>query len=85
MSEIRTTIELSGTSGFCDWGAKTREQMIASYRRIAETQKLEAEKILSAKDSDFKVWQHRGYYRQYQVVVLNHDSQSANASKAGGE
>ena len=71
MSGIRTTIRLEDTGGYCDWGRKTRDEMIATYRRIAERQKAEAEVILSAADDDFVVYQHRGFYRERDIVVLD--------------
>ena len=76
MSEHRTTIKLEGTNGFCDWGKKDRAEMISAYRRMAEKNKQEAEAVLLAKDDDFEVYQHKGLYRERQIVVL-HPAQSA--------
>lgn len=70
MSEHRTTIRLGESGGFCDWGKKDRATMIKSFRNIAERQKAEAEAILSAADDDFEVYQHRGIYRERDIVVL---------------
>jgi len=70
MSEKMTSITLPGTQGFMDWGYKNRAEMITTYRRIAERQKVEAEKVLSAADDDFIVEQHTGMHRRHNVVKI---------------
>lgn len=55
-----TSIRVGNHVGYADYGKKSRQEMIESYRRIAERKKLEAEEILLAADSDFIVEQYRG-------------------------
>lgn len=71
MSEKMTSITLPGTQGFMDWGYKSRAEMIATYRRIAERRKAEAKVILNAADSDFIVEQHIGINVRRNVVRVN--------------
>ena len=70
MSEQYTSINLNGCCGFSDFGKKTSAEMITLYRQIAQRNKEEAEKILSAKDEDFHIEQHRGIYCQTNIKVL---------------
>lgn len=70
MSEKMTSITLPGTQGFMDWGFKSRAEMIATYRKIAEHKKAEAELVIAAADSDFTVEQHTGMHRKHNVVKI---------------
>lgn len=56
--ERMTSIQLPGGGpgtggGLGEWGRKTRAEMIAIYRKWAEHQKAEAERVLAAADADF--------------------------------
>ena len=70
MSEKMTSITLPGTQGFMDWGYKSRAEMIAAYRKIAERQKVEAELVIAAADGDFIVEQGYGMHRRRNVVRI---------------
>ncbi len=72
MSEILTRIRLPGKrhGGFMDRGRHTAAAMIATMRRHAEYQKAEAEAVLSASDTDFRVDVVRGSCVQRVIEVL---------------
>ena len=70
MSEKMTSITLPGTQGFMDWGYKSRAEMIATYRKIAERQKAEAELVIAAADDDFIVEQGYGMHVRRNVVRI---------------
>lgn len=63
MSERMTSIHLPSLGpggGWAEYGRKTRAEMIHRYRRMAEIQKEEAERILAAADEDFEVATYLG-------------------------
>lgn len=72
MSEQLTTIELPGRHvvGYSDYGCRTVAEMLALIRQYAEHTKRQAEIILAAKDTDFRVYQHRGVHVRRERVVL---------------
>jgi len=73
MSERMTSIHLPGVSisaGWADYGRKTIDEMIALVRSRAEAMKADAELILAAADSDFRVKTYRGILVQRDCVVL---------------
>lgn len=59
-----------GHGGLGEWGRKSRVEMIAIYRRWAERQKAEAERILAAPDEDFVVQTYLGEIRRKNVEVV---------------
>ena len=71
MSEKMTSITLPGTQGFMDWGYKGRAEMIATYRKIAESEKAEAELVIAAADDDFIVERHTGIHRRHNIVRIS--------------
>jgi hypothetical protein len=50
MSEILTSIGLSGAGGLMEWGRKTRAEMIEIFKHQATLDKATAERILAASD-----------------------------------
>lgn len=67
MSSRLTSIRLDHQPGLAEWGRKTRKEMIVAYRKKAMAEKLEAERILAAKDSDFLVQTFLGIHAQRNI------------------
>lgn len=73
MSEKMTTIHLAGLSqgaGFMDYGEKTAAEMIATYRRNAESDLAKAQAILAAADDDFQIKVVRGVHVQHHIRTI---------------
>lgn len=70
--ERMTSVSLlgSGEPGIADWGRKTSEEMIRQYRKYAEMQKLYADRVLAARDEDFRVETYRGVNVKDAIEVL---------------
>ena len=66
MSKVMTSIVApsiqQGSSGFADYGRRSRSEMIALYKQFAQERKAEAEAILNTADDDFIVEQFSGEY-----------------------
>lgn len=72
MSEKMTVIRLpSGKSaGFMDYGEQDAATMIAAYRGLALRQREEADEILAAADSDFRIEVVRGKIVEHPIRTL---------------
>ena len=72
MSERMTGISLPGVfgSGLGGRGRKSVPEMIATYRRYAESQKALFDAILAASDDDFHITTHTGVYVERNIEVL---------------
>lgn len=79
MSERMTGITLPGSSytGLADWGRKTPEEMIRQIRVHAESMKLQAEEILAATDSDFRIQTYTGVHVQRNRETLQEGRSNA--------
>lgn len=62
MAERMTTIRVRGDRGhtWSEYGRKTRAEMIAEYRRIAQQDLEQAQKVLDTPDEGFEVQTHTG-------------------------
>ena len=71
-SEIMTSINLPGVSGsgMADYGRKPVAEMIELLRASARDQIAQANAILEAQDTDFRVCTFRGIYVQRDKVIL---------------
>jgi len=73
MADRMTSIQLPGTSGnsaLADYGRKTVPEMVELIRARAQAMKAEAEAILAAADTDFRVATYVGVYVQRDYVLL---------------
>ncbi len=71
MSDRRTSIGLSNHTEIADFGRKTRNEMIAQYRRWAQQQLEEAQAILNADDDEFIVETYIGLYSRKKVERID--------------
>lgn len=68
MAERMTTIRVRDDRmhSWSEYGRKTRAEMIAEYRRIAQRDLEQAQKVLSTPDDGFEVHTHTG-------VIVRHN------------
>ena len=75
MSQRMTAIGLPSLrrgAGLAEYGLVPPSEMVATIRRYAEQQKLEAEAILAASDADFLVETYVGVHTKRQRQILQH-------------
>lgn len=72
MSERLTSIWIMDEdgSGIAEWGRVSVPEMIQKFRLYAERKKREAEMVLNALDSDFRIETYRGVHVKRDREVL---------------
>jgi len=70
MSEKMTSISITGDDGLMVYGYKSRAEMISQYKTVAQHKLSQAQIVLSAKDEDFIVEQHKGVFVRRDVKPL---------------
>lgn len=58
-------------NGWAEWGRKTRQEMIAIYRKRAERDLANAQAILDADDADFLVQTYLGHNVQHKLEEVH--------------